>query len=124
METKKELTAMDFLTFTLAGNVVVTDPVTGTEFLCLRKQDNAFVHTLTKEVLTADDICRAVMQRMAMAQKIDQEIDAAKEAKAQPAAPEQAPPTWQPRFCIRCGAPLGPTDKFCMRCGTAVQPAS
>ena len=33
MKAKKEIEPMDFITITTAGNIVVTDPVTGDEYL-------------------------------------------------------------------------------------------
>ena len=111
MEEKKELTAMDFLTFTVAGNVVVTDPITGKEFLCFRNEDETFTHSLINQKVTAEDICILLQQRIEEAKKVDAEIEAQTALKA-----EQASPT--PKFCPNCGAPVIPGGKFCTKCGT------
>lgn len=128
MGTKKEITAMDFITITQAGNIVVTDPVTGDEYLCFRQEDNTFIHSVNKEVLTIKDICIATLQRMALAREIDQKIAEKKKTEAENAAKgvktdkqqtskKQAPKQQSKNFCIHCGAPLSPGDKFCMNCG-------
>lgn len=141
METKKEFTAMDFLTFTVAGNVVVTDPVTGKEFLCFRNSDNTFTDSRDNQQLKAEEIYALVELRIEQAHKIDAEIEAraAQEAAAQQtpppppapsapspsgeAAPPPPPPTGTasaPKFCSNCGAPLMDGSKFCTKCGTPV----
>lgn len=133
METKKEFTPMDFLTVTQAGNIVVTDPVTGNEFLCFRQKDNTFIHSISKEVLTVEEIGRAVMQRIAIAKQVDELHEAKAHAqKPMTVAPpplqqqqqqlqqQQLQQQQQPKFCIHCGAQLIPGDKFCIRCGKAL----
>jgi hypothetical protein len=35
--------------------------------------------------------------------------------------PEGQRPAVQPNFCIKCGAPLGSSDRFCTRCGQKVE---
>ena len=123
MKAKKEIEPMDFITITTAGNIVVTDPVTGDEYLCFRQEDNTFIHSVNKEVLTIKDICIATLQRMAMAREIDQKIAETKKAEAEKAAKgtktakRQAPKQQAKNFCMHCGAPLAPGDKFCMNCG-------
>ncbi|MBP3214284.1 MAG: zinc ribbon domain-containing protein [Bacteroidaceae bacterium] len=142
METKKEFTAMDFLTFTVAGNVVVTDPVTGKEFLCFHNPDNTFTDSRDNQQLKAEEIYALVELRIEQAHKMDAEIEAraAQEAAAQqtpppppaPSAPspsgETAPPpppptgtASAPKFCGNCGAPLMTGGKFCTKCGTPVE---
>jgi hypothetical protein len=141
MEQKKEFTAMDFLTFTVAGNVVVTDPVTGKEFLCFHNPDNTFTDSRDNQQLKAEEIYALVELRIEQAHKIDAENEAraAQEAAAQqtpppppaPSAPspsgETAPPpppptgtASAPKFCGNCGAPLMDGSKFCTKCGTPV----
>lgn len=127
METKKEFTAMDFLTFTVAGNVVVTDPITGKEFLCFRNEDNTFTHSLNNQKVTAEEIYAVLQQRIEEAKKVDAEIEKAKTAEETKAAAQQTPPppppsaTQQapqtPMFCSNCGTPLIPGTKFCTKCG-------
>ena len=116
METKKEFTAMDFLTFTVAGNVVVTDPVTGKEFLCFRQQDNTFIDSRDNQKLTPEQIYALVELRIEQAQKMDAEAEA---KAAQEAANQQATPP--PRFCAKCGSPIFAETKFCTKCGTPVE---
>ena len=129
METKKEFTAMDFLTFTVAGNVVVTDPVTGKEFLCFRQQDNTFIDSRDNQKLTPEQIYALVELRIEQAQKMDAENEAkaAQEAAAQqtPTPPPPAPSSTAeapaaPKFCGSCGAPLMAGMKFCTKCGAPV----
>ena len=135
METKKEFTAMDFLTFTVAGNVVVTDPVTGKEFLCFRNPDNTFTDSRDNQQLKAEEIYALIQLRIEQAHKIDAELEAkaAEEAKAAqqqtpPPPPPQAADASQapasapqaPKFCGNCGAPLIPGTKFCTKCGKPI----
>ena len=135
METKKEFTAMDFLTFTVAGNVVVTDPVTGKEFLCFRNPDNTFTDSRDNQQLKAEEIYALIQLRIEQAHKIDAELEAkaAEEAKAaQQQTPPPPPPQavtpspspasapQVPKFCGNCGAPLIPGTKFCTKCGKPI----
>lgn len=128
METKKEFTAMDFLTFTVAGNVVVTDPVTGKEFLCFRNPDNTFTDSRDNQQLKAEEIYALVELRIEQAHKMDAEIEAkaAQEAAAQqmppppPAPSSTAEAPAAPKFCGSCGAPLMAGMKFCTKCGAPV----
>lgn len=128
METKKEFTAMDFLTFTVAGNVVVTDPVTGKEFLCFRNPDNTFTDSRDNQQLKAEEIYALVELRIEQAHKIDAEIEAraAQEAAAQQTPPPPPAPSSTaevpaaPKFCGSCGAPLMAGMKFCTKCGAPV----
>lgn len=147
METKKEFTAMDFLTFTVAGNVVVTDPVTGKEFLCFRNPDNTFTDSRDNQQLKAEEIKALIQFRIEQAHKIDAENEAkaAQEAAAQQTPPPPPPPSVPspsapspsgeetppppppigtvsvPKFCGNCGAPLMVGEKFCTKCGTPVE---
>ena len=128
METKKEFTAMDFLTFTVAGNVVVTDPVTGKEFLCFRNPDNTFTDSRDNQQLKAEEIYAIVELRIEQAHKMDAEIEAnaAQEAAAQqaPPPPSASPSATEmpstPKFCRNCGAPWTAGMTFCTKCGTPV----
>ena len=115
MEQKKEFTAMDFLTFTVAGNVVVTDPVTGKEFLCFHNPDNTFTDSRDNQQLKAEEIYALVELRIEQAQKMDAEAEA---KAAQEAANQQATPP--PRFCAKCGTPILSEAKFCTKCGAPV----
>ena len=102
---------MDFLTFTVAGNVVVTDPITGDEMLFLKQQDNTFLHPVSKKSLTAKEICIAVMQRIGQARQLDEKMAAEKQNEKTAS---------KKRFCMNCGEPIYPGDKFCTNCGKAI----
>ncbi len=127
MKTMKEITPKDFLTFTKAGNVVVTDPVTGREFICYHIKDNTFLHSLTNENVTAEEITAVILHRIDQAEKMEaeyeakkaaaQKAEAEKAAKGTKTAKRQAPKQQAKNFCMHCGAPLTPGDKFCMNCG-------
>lgn len=112
MKEQKDFKPIDFLTVTKAGNIVITDPVTGAEVFCLRHDDKTFVNTVNKEVMTIDEIGKALILRIKAAYEIENIIEAKKaELKSAKKANQ---------FCMNCGTPLKPGDKFCMNCGKAV----
>ena len=117
MSNIKEFKPIDFLTVTRAGNIVVTDPVTGSEFLCYRKDDSTYISTINKKELTLEDMCKTILVRLEEAKKIDEQLEA--KATEQKAAKKGAA-TKAPKFCMNCGKPLKPGDKFCMECGNPV----
>lgn len=112
MDTQQEMTPAErLIQVTLAGNLVILDPIKGTEkFYTANETHDRFANDRGEE-FTADELVAAVNERLLQA------------AKQHLANKQQATATQQQNhaFCTNCGKPLVPGDRFCRHCGKHIE---
>lgn len=113
--------AGSFIQITMAGNLVVCDPLTGEETFFTANEERTVFTNPKGNGFSMEQIILFVDNRLRM--RVEQEfakMEAEEKAAAQPAAPA-APAAERPNFCVHCGAKLAPDAKFCTSCGAAIQ---
>ncbi len=111
MESQQEMTPAErLIQVTLAGNLVILDPIKGTEkFYTANDTHDRFTNDRGEE-FTAEEIVAAVNERLVEA--VQQRMASDRQTTA---AQQQ-----NHAFCASCGKPLVPGDRFCRHCGSHI----